>query len=140
MIDVHVCLHIVILTTSLGDLSEFIKVTSTGLAVEVPEGDYEMLVGVMHHLLAVRDRQPTTDGMFEPLNQTIELLKTYHEEMPELVHQQLEVCLGSLYSVVTLLLLITGATRAVEQCEEAVGSDETRCSSAAGRRNQQLAT
>ena len=76
---------------SLNDLSGFIKVTSGGLSVDVPEGEYDILVGVMHHLLAVRDRQPTTDGMFEPLNQTIELLKTYHEEMPELVHQQLEV-------------------------------------------------
>lgn len=63
--------------------------------MDVPEGDYDTLVGVMHHLLAVRDRQPTTDGMFEPLNQTIELLKTYHEEMPELVHQQLEVCVSA---------------------------------------------
>ena len=83
--------HILTLFFSLADLSEFIKVTRGGLTIEVPEGDYETLVGVMHHLLAVRDRQPTTDGMFEPLNQTIELLKTYHEEMPELVHQQLEV-------------------------------------------------
>ena len=59
--------------------------------MEVQEGDYDTLVGVMHHLLAVRDRLPSTDGMFEPLNQTIELLKTYHEEMPEVVYQQLEV-------------------------------------------------
>ena len=76
---------------SLNDLSKFIQDTSGGLSVDVPEGDYDSLVGVMHHLLAVKDRQPTTDGMFEPLNQTIELLKTYHEEMPELVYQQLEV-------------------------------------------------
>ena len=67
--------------------------TRAGLEVEVPEGDYDTLVGVMHHLLAVKDRLPTTDGMFEPLNQTIELLKTYEEEMPELVYQQLEVCM-----------------------------------------------
>ena len=59
--------------------------------MDVPEGEYDTLVVVMHHLLAVRDRQPNTDGMFEPLNQTIELLKTYHEEMPEQVYQQLEV-------------------------------------------------
>lgn len=76
---------------SLNDLAEFIKVTSGGLSVDVPEGDYDTLVGVMHHLLAVKDRQPTTDGMFEPLNETIELLKTYQEEMPEQVYQQLEV-------------------------------------------------
>lgn len=61
--------------------------------MDVPEGDYDTLVGVMHHLLAVKDRQPTTDGMFEPLNQTIELLKTYQEDMPEQVYQQLEVSL-----------------------------------------------
>ena len=78
-------------THSLNDLAEFIKVASGGLSVDVPEGDYNTLVGVMHHLLAVKDRQPNTDGMFEPLNQTIELLKTYHEEMPEQVYQQLEV-------------------------------------------------
>ena len=55
------------------------------------EGDYDGLVGVMIHLLAVRDRQPNTDGMFEPLKQTIELLKTYDQEMPDEVHQQLQV-------------------------------------------------
>ena len=91
-----VCVHImegfnVCSLCSLNDLEEFIKVTRGGLSVEVPEGEYETLVSVMHHLLAVRDRQPSTDGMFEPLNQTIELLKTFHEEMPELVYQQLEV-------------------------------------------------
>ena len=60
------------------------------------EGDYDGLVGVMIHLLAVRDRQPNTDGMFEPLKQTIELLKTYDQEMPDEVHQQLQVNLGLL--------------------------------------------
>ena len=45
----------------------------------------------MHHLLAMKDRQPKTDGMFEPLKQTIELLKTYGQEMPDEVYQQLEV-------------------------------------------------
>ena len=59
--------------------------------MEVQEGDYDGLVGVMKHLIAVKDRQPTTDGMFEPLKQTIELLRSYGEELPEEVHQQLEV-------------------------------------------------
>jgi dynein heavy chain len=45
----------------------------------------------MGYLLAVKDRQATTDEMFEPLKQTIELLKTYEQEMPEEVHLQLQV-------------------------------------------------
>lgn len=57
----------------------------------VEEGDYDGLVGVMIHLSAVKDRQPNTDNMFEPLKQTIELLKTYDQEMSDDVHRQLEV-------------------------------------------------
>ncbi len=55
------------------------------------EGDYDGLVEVMGHLIAIKDRQPTTDVMFEPLKQTIELLASYDQEMPDEVHQQLEV-------------------------------------------------
>ena len=55
------------------------------------EGDYNGLVAVMGHLMAVKDRQTVTDEMFEPLKQTIELLKTYGQEMPEEVHTQLQV-------------------------------------------------
>ncbi len=76
---------------SLNDLAEFIKVTSAGLTVSVDEGDYDALVVVMKHLLQVKDRQPNTDGMFEPLKHTIELLKTYQQELPDEVHKLLEV-------------------------------------------------
>lgn len=76
---------------SLNDLAEFIKVTSSGLSVEVEEGDYGGLVKVMTHINAVRDRQPTTDDMFEPLKQMIELLKTYGQDMTEEVYKHLEV-------------------------------------------------
>ena len=75
----------------MGDLEEFIKVTSSGLGVEVGEDDYKALTGVMAHLLAIKDRQPATDDMFEPLKQTIELLQSYDHSMSEEVHQQLEV-------------------------------------------------
>ena len=44
-----------------------------------------------HWFQAVKARMTTTDEMFEPLKQTIELLKTYDQEMPEDVHKQLEV-------------------------------------------------
>ena len=75
----------------MNDLAAFIKVTRKGLEDEVQEGDYDGLVNVMSHLMAVKDRQPTTDNMFEPLKQTIELLGSYNQEMSDEVHQQLEV-------------------------------------------------
>ena len=75
----------------MNDLQEFIKVTSSGLNVEVGEDDYEGLTGVMAHLLAIKDRQPTTDDMFEPLKETIELLQSYDHIMSDEVHEQLEV-------------------------------------------------
>lgn len=67
------------------------QVTNTSLSVILQEGDYDGLVHVMQHLGNVKDRQEATDGMFEPLKQTIELLKTYNQEMPDEVHQLLEV-------------------------------------------------
>lgn len=75
----------------MNDLVEFIKIADVGLAQEVEEGDYDGLVAVMGHLMAVKDRQASTDEMFEPLKQTIELLKTYGQELPEEVHMQLQV-------------------------------------------------
>lgn len=59
------------------------------------EGDYEGLVAVMGHLAKVRERQEATDVMFEPLKETVALLKTYGDKMPEEIHLQLQVgCLG----------------------------------------------
>ena len=48
------------MTTSLNDLQEFIKVTSTGFNVEMEDVDYNGLVEVMGHLLAVKDRHAHT--------------------------------------------------------------------------------
>ncbi|KAM4689042.1 dynein axonemal heavy chain 11 [Discoglossus pictus] len=75
---------------SLTELEEFIKVTDKGLQKNVPEGDYNALVGVMGHLLAVRDRQVATDELFEPIKQTIVLLESYGQKMPEQIYTQLE--------------------------------------------------
>ncbi|XP_067673689.1 dynein beta chain, ciliary-like [Haliotis asinina] len=87
MFKQHLIDHV---TNSLNELSDFIKVTDTGLNTPVEEGDYNGLVNVMGHLFAVRERQSSTDEMFEPLKHTIELLKTYEQEMPEEVHVQLQ--------------------------------------------------
>ncbi|XP_068610643.1 dynein axonemal heavy chain 9 [Brachionichthys hirsutus] len=75
---------------SLSDLEEFISITKAGLSHQVEEGDYGGLVGVMGHLLAVKERQNTTDAMFEPLKQTIALLKVYEQDLPDVVYKQLE--------------------------------------------------
>ena len=76
---------------SLNDLAEFIVITDVGLTNEVPEGDYKGLVDVMGHLMAVKDRTTTTDAMFEPLKHTIELLRSYDQEMSEETHSLLQV-------------------------------------------------
>ena len=75
---------------SLKELGEFIKTADNGLLKTVEEGDYNGLVECMGYLVAVKERQATTDDMFDPLKQTIELLKTYEQEMPEEVHMQLQ--------------------------------------------------
>ncbi|XP_063077561.1 dynein axonemal heavy chain 9-like [Engraulis encrasicolus] len=87
MFKQHLIDHV---TNSLSDLEGFIQVAGAGLSRGVSEGDYGGLVEVMGHLLAVRERQSTTDQMFEPLQQTIDLLKTYEQEMPDVVYKQLE--------------------------------------------------
>lgn len=76
---------------SLSDLEKFISVAEAGLSQHVEEGDYGGLVGVLGHLLAVKERQNSTDAMFEPLQQTIALLKVYEQELPDVVYKQLEV-------------------------------------------------
>lgn len=72
-------------------MEQFIKKSSGGLSTTVEEGNYAKLVDVMGHLMAVKDRQSSIDGMFEPLRQTIDLLKTYGQEMSEDVHHLLQV-------------------------------------------------
>ncbi|XP_039715555.1 dynein axonemal heavy chain 17 isoform X6 [Pteropus medius] len=83
----HLSSHVV---SSLSDLETFMNVARTGLKKPLKEGDYDGLVEVMGHLMKVKERQAATDTMFEPLKQTIELLKTYGEEMPEETHTKLQ--------------------------------------------------
>ena len=82
----HLIRHV---ETSLSSLQEFIKETDLGLTRQVNEGDFDGLVEIMGHIIAVRERQQNTDNMFEPLKQTIELLKSYNHEMSDEVYSQL---------------------------------------------------
>uniref|UniRef100_A0A8C2VBK0 Dynein axonemal heavy chain 17 n=1 Tax=Chinchilla lanigera TaxID=34839 RepID=A0A8C2VBK0_CHILA len=84
----HLSDHVV---NSLTDLEAFMKVTRAGLTKPLKEGDYDGLVAVMGYLMKVKERQVATDGLFEPLKQTIELLKTYGEDLPEEIHLKLQV-------------------------------------------------
>ncbi|XP_039201063.1 dynein heavy chain 17, axonemal isoform X2 [Crotalus tigris] len=86
MFKQHLINHV---TNSLQELATFMKEANAGLTKPVKEGDYDGLVEVMAHLMRVKERQVATDNMFEPLKQTIELLKLYGEEMPEEIHMQL---------------------------------------------------
>ncbi|XP_045488493.1 dynein beta chain, ciliary [Pieris rapae] len=77
-------------TSSLTDLGNFIREADEGLLQPVPEGDYEALVTVMGYLMNVKDRAVTTDDMFHPLTETIELLKFYDMDIPEEVNVLLQ--------------------------------------------------
>ncbi|KAI8438867.1 hypothetical protein MSG28_011209 [Choristoneura fumiferana] len=77
-------------TSSLSDLGNFIREADEGLLQPVPEGDYDALVTVMGYLMNVKDRAVTTDDMFHPLTETIELLKFYDMDIPEEVNVLLQ--------------------------------------------------
>ncbi|KAH0513439.1 Dynein heavy chain 11, axonemal [Microtus ochrogaster] len=75
---------------SLNELQGFIKRTDVGLQQQLSEGDHSGLIDIMGHLLAVRSRQRATDELFEPLKETIMLLESYGQKLPEQVYAQLE--------------------------------------------------
>ncbi|KAK0086060.1 hypothetical protein PV325_003945 [Microctonus aethiopoides] len=77
-------------TSSLSDLGNFIRLADEGLLQQIQPGDYIGLVSVMGYLMQVKERQPTTDEMFQPLQETIELLKFYDQDIPEEVNVLLQ--------------------------------------------------
>ncbi|XP_066544120.1 dynein axonemal heavy chain 11 [Amia ocellicauda] len=87
MFKEHLLNHV---NVSVKDLEMFIQETDKGLAKKVKEGDYSGLVEIMGHLMAIRDRQISTDQHFKPLKSTADLLKTYGQQLPEQVYTQLE--------------------------------------------------
>ncbi|KAL1259213.1 hypothetical protein QQF64_009790, partial [Cirrhinus molitorella] len=77
-------------TGSIGELEEFMLQAESRLKEPVCGGDYQALVQVMSYLLAIRDRQTSTDQLFEPVIDVVNLLEQYEETLPECVHMQLE--------------------------------------------------
>ncbi|XP_035709844.1 dynein beta chain, ciliary [Folsomia candida] len=74
----------------LSGLEQFITEAESGLTQPLREGDLRKLISVMTWLQQVKDRQATTDTMFEPIKKYIELLKMYDYDLPEAVFVQLE--------------------------------------------------
>ncbi|BET02170.1 Dynein, axonemal heavy chain [Nesidiocoris tenuis] len=70
-------------------LEQFIIDMTASLQRPLVKGDYDGLVAVIGALCKVKDRATEADGIFEPLAATIELLKEYHIEFPEELHDLL---------------------------------------------------
>ncbi|XP_059473724.1 dynein beta chain, ciliary isoform X2 [Neocloeon triangulifer] len=87
MFQQHLAQHVV---SSLTSLAEFIREADEGLMRPIGDGDYDGLVLTMGYLLKVKERQTSTDLLFEPLQRTIDLLKLYDQELPEEVHVLLQ--------------------------------------------------
>ncbi len=64
----------------------------------------------MGNLLAVKEKLTTTENLFEPLQETMELLKTYGQELSDEVHQQLQVSSTICAKGINYGIVITGAT------------------------------
>lgn len=79
---------------SVRELSSFLQDTTLGLSDKVADGDYAGLVTIMGHLMAIRDRQISNEKHFKPLKSTVELLKSYGQQLTESIYTQLEVCIG----------------------------------------------
>lgn len=77
-------------TSSLSDLGNFIRKADEGLLQQVAEGDYDGLVNIMAYLMNVKERAISTDEMFEPMQETIDLLKYYDQDIPEEVNVLLQ--------------------------------------------------
>ncbi|XP_016337659.1 dynein heavy chain 11, axonemal [Sinocyclocheilus anshuiensis] len=77
-------------TGSIGELEDFMLRAESRLKEPLCGGDYQALVQVMGYLLEIRDRQTSTDQLFEPVIDVVNLLEQYGETLPECVHMQLE--------------------------------------------------
>ncbi|XP_029686282.1 dynein heavy chain 11, axonemal isoform X1 [Takifugu rubripes] len=87
MFKEHLLNHV---NESVRELSAFVQDTTLGLSDKVVDGDYAGLVTIMGHLMAIRDRQISNEKHFKPLKSTVELLKTYGQQLPECIYTQLE--------------------------------------------------
>ena len=72
-------------------METFIADMTKALQKPLIKGDYDGLVQIIGALCKIKDKALEADNMFEPLAQTIELLKEYGIEFPEELHELLSV-------------------------------------------------
>ena len=73
---------------SLQDLEDFCEKATDILQMEVHKEDLEKLLQVLSIINQVEERKDYTDDMFEPLKETVTVLKEYNVEMPDKTMQQ----------------------------------------------------
>lgn len=79
---------------SVGDLENFLQEAEEGLIWRTVEGEKdisrETLLEMMGYLAGARQRQATTDAMFEPLDQAAKLLEDFDHQLSEEVLLKLQ--------------------------------------------------
>ena len=70
-------------TNNVAELNDFMAETAVTQEIEVPDGDVDTLLKVMGCIRDVRTRTEETDGMFEPLRNTVQLLKKWNIDVSE---------------------------------------------------------
>ena len=70
---------------NLADLNKFIEDADEGLMTQVHEGDYKNLIKVMKFLQLVKEKEKMTDNLFGPLQDIIDLLRSYGVELPQVI-------------------------------------------------------
>lgn len=81
----------------LKELNNFIEEAETGLQVQLNRGDYDGLVSVMGYLLKVKERQYETDLMFQPIRETMDLIKSYGLDFEEETYTLLSVSVNAFF-------------------------------------------
>ncbi|VEL12907.1 unnamed protein product [Protopolystoma xenopodis] len=79
-------------TSTLNGLSLFIDDSTTDLKLEgeAEEVGYNKLVTVLERLKLIREAEDATDAGFEPLRETVAMLKEFGEELPDAMTKLLE--------------------------------------------------
>lgn len=76
-------------------MNDFVENTINILSTDIKDNDYEALLRVMDCLKNVREHQyMSTEDVFEPLKEYVELLKTYGIEFPEELYDEVNFILN----------------------------------------------
>eukprot|EP00698_Gefionella_okellyi_P011840 TRINITY_DN3147_c1_g1_i1.p1 TRINITY_DN3147_c1_g1~~TRINITY_DN3147_c1_g1_i1.p1 ORF type:complete len:4456 (-),score=1211.74 TRINITY_DN3147_c1_g1_i1:43-11907(-) len=74
----------------LSDLKSFCVTAREGMQTSITDDDYDQLLAAMNLLLALRDRADRTEKMFEPLRQTVAMLRKHGVTVGDDVMEELD--------------------------------------------------